>query len=566
MRTLSPAALSTRSAIALESYLGSPTDPVHPLGLPQALARDEAERPPTDAHRLLTGWGLPDHLVPLRLGGRWRSIEELLGLLRVVARRDPTVAFGFGPSLLGALPVWIAGTPAQQDRVTDLLRGGAGLALANTERAHGTDILANQTRAVPCEGGYRLTGEKWLISNATTCAAWVVFARTAPTNGPRSHSLFLVEKADLDPDTWGHLPRVPTLGLRGGDLSGVRFRDCHVPASALIGAPGAAFDLVHRTLTVTRTLCAGLALGAADTALSLVTTFATARHLFDRRVADLPVPRSLLVGAFVDLLLADVVATVAARAVQAGHAPLFFSALAKYFVPVRIERVFRDLALVLGARFYLRAGHPGAVFQKLLRDSAIVSVFEGNTLVQQSLLAGQLARLAEAPGGSSGSLPGALLALDQPQAPIDPSRLHGRGRSEDVPLLALPGRPLDADAGRLDPLLRHQARRYQHWQTRWARHRSEWTGQGGTLSPRLAHLVTEYAELYAVALAYQFWRANRDELGRFFRRGDWLRLTVGRQRPAPAARVARELFRRCRDGEDFGVRPVPLGEMAALRE
>jgi len=505
----------------------------------RTLAHDEAETYPEEAHRLLAEWGVTDHLIPLGQGGRWRSVEELLGLLRAVARRDPTVAFGFGPSLLGALPVWIAGTAEQRARATRLVRGG-GVALANTERAHGSDLLANQTRAEPCPGGYRLTGEKWLISNAARADAWTVYARTGETAGPRGHTLFLVEKAALDPAAWALLPRVPTLGLRGGDLGGLRFRDCFVPASARVGEPGSAFDLVHRTLAVTRTLCAGLSLGAADAALRLVVAFADGRRLFGRSVAELPVPRSLLVGAFVDLLLAEVVAGVACRAVQAGRAPLFFSALAKYWVPVRVEQIFRDLSVVLGARFYLRSGHAGALFQKLLRDAAIVSTFEGNTLVHLSLLAGQLARLPDETPVAADEAFEDLLAAGREQPPLDPAGLRVRWRDEDAGLLAL-----------VDPT----TRRCQRWRRRWARHRGEWTGRGGTLSPRVAGLVREYLDLYVAGLAGRFWRANRDRLGRFFRRGDWLR--VGRRRLlAPASvspeetegRIARELSRRCADG------------------
>jgi alkylation response protein AidB-like acyl-CoA dehydrogenase len=227
-----------RAAAALESHLGDPNDPGGPFSFARTLEADEREASPQEALRCLHAWGLPEFLIPAALGGRCQSVEQVLALLRVVARRDLTAAFAVGPSLLAALPVWMAGSPEQQRRVAGLLRAGKGLALATTERAHGSDLLANQTRAVPDGDGYRLTGEKWLISCATTADALTVFARTAPAGGPRGFSLFLFDKADADRREWAHLPRVRTLGLRGGDLGGVRFRDCQLPGGARVGRKG----------------------------------------------------------------------------------------------------------------------------------------------------------------------------------------------------------------------------------------------------------------------------------------------------------------------------------------
>ncbi len=86
--------------------------------------------------------------------------------------------------------------------------------MAATERAHGSDLLANQTRVDRDSSGLRLTGEKWLISNARKARAVMVFARTLAQGGPRGFSLFLLDKQTLPPERWTTLSRVPTLGLR----------------------------------------------------------------------------------------------------------------------------------------------------------------------------------------------------------------------------------------------------------------------------------------------------------------------------------------------------------------
>ena len=227
----------------------------------------------------LRTWGAAEYLIPVALGGKLGDVEELFSVLRAVARRDLTVAVSFGANLLAALPVWIAGTKQQQQFVTGILRQGDCLALAATERAHGSDLLANRTRVDRDSSGLSLTGEKWLISNARKSCAVMVFARTLPQGGPRAFSLFLLDKLSLPPGRWTTLSRVPTLGLRA-DLSGLRFRDCPITEETLIGKTGHAYQTLHRTLDRYQDALWMLALGAADTALRIVIDFAARRRLY----------------------------------------------------------------------------------------------------------------------------------------------------------------------------------------------------------------------------------------------------------------------------------------------
>src|ERR1700754_78416 len=98
--------------------------------------------------------------------------------------------------------------------------------------------MSTEVKAVKVEGGYRLSGEKWLIGNAVRCDALTVMARTKDEAGPRRLSLFLVEKSALDPRSFEHLPRIKTLGVRGAHVSGIRFRESFLGEDSLIGAEG----------------------------------------------------------------------------------------------------------------------------------------------------------------------------------------------------------------------------------------------------------------------------------------------------------------------------------------
>ncbi len=391
------------------------------LGAPdfeQALAHDEREEFPQPLVSKLVAIGYPGHLVPANQGGKLVAFDQALQLQRCVARRDLTAAIAVGQSFLGTTPVWLAGSAAQRERMARLLLRGGSAALALTEEEHGSDVLAGEVRAEP---GWTLHGRKWLINNATRGDALSVLARTAPEGGLSGFTVFLLEKpcSGVTP-----LPKIHTHGIRGADISGVQLDGA--PAEP-VGAIGSGADLILKCLQITRIGCTSFSLGALDTALRLALDFAADRKLYGGSVLEIAHARSLLAGAFADLLLCEAAAIGAARAVQAAPEQLpLWSAAVKYFVPTTCERAIRDAAVVLGARHYLRAGP----FQKLLRDAAVVSLFDGSTAVALDSIGMQLPRL-QAEGLAAPALP-AIFTLAEPLPPIDGTRfeLLNNGRDD----------------------------------------------------------------------------------------------------------------------------------------
>jgi alkylation response protein AidB-like acyl-CoA dehydrogenase len=579
----------SESVRALECHLGDPRRPEVAFSFAQALQHDEREDYPLAAQSSIDTWDLAEFLIPVDLGGRLRTTEELLALVRVVARRDLTVAISFGANLLAALPVWIAGTSSQRQAVAEILRSRRGLALALTERGHGSDLLANGFRADPVDEGFRLSGEKWLILNAQRSATMVVFARTRPSGGPRCFSLFLLEKGRLDPTRWEPLPREPTLGLRGADVSGIRFRSCLVPGDTMVGPPGRAYETVQLTLAVTRTLCAALALGAADTALRIAVGFALRRRLYGQAVFDVPHARSLLVGAFLDCLACDCVTYAAIRAMQRPGEPVaFWSALVKYYLPTVIERAVHDLSVVLGARFYLRSEQPCGMFQKMLRDLAIVSVFEGSTVVNLGILSSQLARRPTSRAGPSREEERIheLYDLGRSQMPFSPRSLRLRPLTTDPVVTGLPTAEalefhlrdccpqtsFETRKAILEDVLRLRER-VSCWERAFEPARHRFDSRPHAMTPELSAHVERYCRLHAAAACFHIWSRNGSSCGGFLGRGDWLVLrlkrlladdrgAIGEATPWIAA-VAEELVDRFYSDRLYSIIPHQLATRSA---
>lgn len=374
---------------ALEGALGDPEGD-GPLSWPTAVATDERGEPDRGAFEVLEQWGLPGFLVPEADGGRLRSLAEPFELFRCLARRDLRVAVGYGSTFLSAVPVWLWGDDRQRALLAGRIGAGDLAACAISERNHGSDLLRSECRALPRGGGsFAVRGEKWPIGNATRGGTVTLLART----GASAFSLLLLDKRELPADRWRCLPPAATLGLRGHDLSGLAFDDCPVPASAVLGAGGmvgTGLAQILRTLQVTRTLVAGLSLGALDTALRVATGYAAERRLYGGPIDRMPVVRDLLVRAYADLLVGECVAVPAVRA--AGAAPgrlVRWSAVTKYLVPVLAEEAIAGLATVLSARAFLADDPASRLFQKVQRDHAVMSVFDGTTHVNLAALTGQ---------------------------------------------------------------------------------------------------------------------------------------------------------------------------------
>jgi alkylation response protein AidB-like acyl-CoA dehydrogenase len=559
-----------KRADELEQLLGRLSDAGNPVGAAAILAADERAEMLAEGERVLHEYGLNAEFVPPGLGGRLDRTDHLVEVMRSLYRRDPALGLGYGASsLIAGVTIWTAGSVSQTAPAARMLLDGRRIAVAFHEPAHGNDLAGTEFAAIPAPDGLRLSGRKEVVTNISRADAMVVFARTDPRPGPRSHSLVLVDRATADPARLTDLPRFATVGMRGVQLGGLRFDDLPVPGSAVLGPVGTGLESALRALQITRTALPAMASGTLDTGLRIAVDHLSTRRLYGGRAIDIPYVRSVLADVFADLLAAEALGAVGARALHLlPQAASVYSSAVKFEVSRLLLGAMDRLAEVLGAHFYLREG-PRALFQKLLRDLAPVGFGHIARAACQMSLLPQLPLLARRSWNGSVSVetpaelftPGAGL----PPLPFDRLALHAAGRDPiAVSLTAALDDPwaaehtdLRATAGRDHAALTALADRCA---------RLSPADLGVDARPEHYDLVTEYVRLLTRIACVQVWR-HAGARG-FLADPAWLRAALhrsepGRRRPGPLPppveeTLLAELLDRHDGNRSFGMTGRPL--------
>lgn len=542
--------MTPERAHTLEKLLGDLHDPANPVGAAAILGADERGEMLPAGEAALHEYGLNAEFVPTALGGRLDRLDHLVEVMRSVYRRDPALGLGYGAgSLISGVLLWTAGSAGQTAFAARTLLDGRRIAVAFHELAHGNDMAGVELAATPAPDGWLLRGRKEVVTNIQRADAMVIFARTDPKPGPRSHSLMLVDRATTDRARTTDLPRFATTGVRGVQLGGLLFDDLAVPHSAVLGPLGSGLEIALRALQVTRTVLPAMATGTLDTGLRIALTHLSGRRLYGGAAIDLPHVRSVLTGVFADLLRAEAIAAVGTRALHVlpGSAGVYSSAV-KFAVSKLLLDAMDRLAELLGAHFYLREG-PAALFQKLLRDLAPVGFGHIARAACQMSLLPQLPLLARRSWRSTAA-PTEVFAVHEDLSPLrfDQLTLHAGGRDPVAASLA----------GALDSALPGDVRAAAEADHADLTELTELcvalspADLGVDAHPRHYDLVTRYVRLLVRISCLQVWRHARDG---FLADPVWLHAP----RPGPVEdALFAELLARHRDHRSFGLSARPF--------
>lgn len=307
-----------------------------------------------------------------------------------LAQRDGLADFAFAMQGLGTGALSLFGSDEQKQAWLPLTRSGRAIAaFALTEPQSGSDV-ANSTMTATRDGEhYVLNGQKTWISNGGIADVYTLFARTGEAPGARGLSAFAIP-AELP--GFRVVERLQTIAPH--PLATLEFRDCRVPASALIGAPGEGFKIAMSVLDVFRSTVAAAALGFARRALDEALERVQTRQVQGEPLASLQLVQGHIAEMALDIDAAALLVYRAAWAKDSG-APRVTreAAMAKLFATDQAQQVI-DKAVQLHGGDGVRSGQ---VVESLYREIRALRIYEGASDVQKVVIARQ--ELANHTGG-----------------------------------------------------------------------------------------------------------------------------------------------------------------------
>lgn len=171
------------------------------------------------------------------------------------------------------------GDETQQAMVEEIIGGGLQMAFAHGEPSSRYDLNRVQTSAKTDGDSIVLNGHKAVVVNAEAAGMLVVSARESGNVGDEAGiSLFVVPA-----DTKGVTIQGYAL-LAGGRAAEVMLDDVRLPASARLGAEGAAFAAIEARVAAASVAQCAETLGAMETATHLTKDYLGTRKQFGRPI------------------------------------------------------------------------------------------------------------------------------------------------------------------------------------------------------------------------------------------------------------------------------------------
>jgi acyl-CoA dehydrogenase len=179
------------------------------------------------------------------------------------------------------------GTPEQQQRwLEPMLAGEIRSCFSMTEpETAGSDPTLLQTRAVRDGDDYLINGHKWFTTGAYGAAFAIAMVVTDADAEPHRRASMLIVPSGTP--GFNLVRAVSVMGhTGGGGHCEIRYEDCRVPASSLLGRQGDGFAIAQARLGPGRIHHCMRCIGAAERALELMCQRANSRYVHGSLLAD----------------------------------------------------------------------------------------------------------------------------------------------------------------------------------------------------------------------------------------------------------------------------------------
>jgi butyryl-CoA dehydrogenase len=351
---------------------------------PGAARRDETGEFPAEIVAKMGELGLMGLVFPREYGGRGRDFVSYAVVVEELARADASVTITLLAHTLCAGHIFAFGSEEQKRTYLPPLARGENLgAWALTEPGAGSDAAGIKTEAVAGEEGWRLTGNKFFITNGSRADTLVVMAKTDPSRGVKGISAFIVP-ADTPGLTKGK--NLDKLGFRSSDTVALTLKDVPVPDGNLLGERDRGFVQAMDVLDGGRIGVAAMAVGIGRGCLEESIAYGKRREAFGHPIADFQAIQWMLADMATELDAARLLVFQAARLKDAGERFVREAAMAKLYASEAATRAALKAVQIHGGYGYTRA----FPVERYLREAKLCEIGEGTSEVQRMVIAREL--------------------------------------------------------------------------------------------------------------------------------------------------------------------------------
>lgn len=347
-------------------------------------ADDRDHRFRTDKWRRLAEWGYFGLCVPAEFGGA--GLDPLGGLLVTEGLGE---GCGDGGLLFSAtVQAWVvirtmldfASEEQKRRYLPGLIDGTTVGAFAITEPDSGSDAFAMRTRAEESGDGWRLTGQKSLVTNGPIADLVICFAATGRGGALGGTTAFLLDgrAAGVQRGPWQE-----KMGLRTSPLGDLFLDGAEVPSADVLGRVGRGFSVFSGALEWERIWPMAVHVGIMQRELDLTRAYSKERATFGSPISGHQAVAHRIVDMKLRLEAARLLLYRAAWCKASGQPALTDAAMAKLYLSESAVASSLDALHVRGGYGFLT----DFGVERRVRDAVGSRIYSGTSEMQRSIIA-----------------------------------------------------------------------------------------------------------------------------------------------------------------------------------
>jgi isovaleryl-CoA dehydrogenase len=302
-----------------------------------------------------------------------------------VARASASIGLSYGAHsnlCVNQIKRW--GTAEQKTKYLPKLVSGEHVgSLAMSEVGAGSDVVSMKLRADKVDGGWRLNGTKFWITNAPYADTLVVYAKTRADAGSKGITAFLIEK-DYPGFSIGQ--KIDKMGMRGSPTAELVFDDCFVPETQIMGALDGGVKVLMSGLDYERVVLSGIQLGIMQACLDVVVPYVRERRQFGQAIGGFQLMQAKIADMYVALNSSRAYCYAVARACDAGRTTRFDAAGAILLASENAMKVANEAVQALGGAGYTKDWP----VERYLRDAKLLDIGAGTNEIRRMLIGREL--------------------------------------------------------------------------------------------------------------------------------------------------------------------------------